>query len=1494
MSRHSSISSYYQPSSRSASPGPSPTQSTHGAHMYSHQQSTSGTGASPYSQLYPYQQQHQQHQGQHQQQQQQQQQQHPPPPPRNQKADQILQNFYVKVIQIVLLARVTHPDPLANQPVRKGSLRGAPLVKKTSKWFNLELEDLEIYKDDAKFWRAAAITESPPMMVVELFLDTSEMSPNQVLVLIDENNQKNRIDIHGNGNSGLGSLHPYHRQQHQKTRKNILIESWSLTLGNTLPEPVPEPPVVYKKSIIFFRSLYAYMRLLPAYQLYRRLRKQNHSLKIGFRVSRGHQTPEDSILRSDHDIGIEVPLVEGETRPMITEYRFGQVETPVGSFSLNVTYRSNVDFHVDESETLLSSRFIDMDENYFKPTVAAHSHSQESIRSLRQYASEAGTGSTRRSLASQLTRRPSQENSGLSFSENLGPTPALRPRRNSAQSLKQHDQPQHQYQQHQPQYPHRSGEFSSSQSSLSSIGTRMSRRGSSGAPIGGGAGAAAAAAAAAGGVGVGGFYHESPQYSQLQHPSSVGTPPFSVGQTGGGYAAVAKHHVDPIMESPPFKLGTSHTEASTAAAGGAGAGAPRRPLSAVFSPFKSPSLSSSPSPSYLEAIPQPSGSSSRPASIHLHRSPSSSSMNRYPLSQGSNVPTSKQQQQQQQQAQQYQQQAQQPGSYGSGGGATGTSLTTTGGAFVPGEISSNLLSTSVKSNASSASIPRVTSSFGHRHDSTGRRASSESLPPGRSHHRNSIVGTSSLFQFTQDEEDDVSAFVRMLDSPEPLKLFGKLSTFGSKAFAAGSGGSSGSDAGSGGGESSMMGSAHRSKTTLDRFQKLKHMNSNLSESMSASQTLGRQQQQSEETSAGVGGSSTGGPKKPLVVDIAAAAAMDPTSSAPSTTTNVPASSSLGRYSQAVNTHQPGTPSPLHAQIPIRSRDVDDMIVPRGRERRTSTSSNLSVAGGSSPHASHSSSRLRSSEGRHSRTVSEQSGVMPTTLGPEDAATAGGSRAITTSEATTLSRPQPIVNKRHSLTSVAGGGGSGTGLSHIGSTTSSASSRSPGSTALIMDEIRRGTRSPFRHGSLDQERDAVGSMERAMAKVQLRERERASGLSKSPGAGAMLGASPSSSTTPAITMTATAYGSYPEEGRGVQHHDHQYHMHPQAYSSATGSGRRSVSESTAAAIKSTSVARSGSPTGVTSGSSRSRKVSTSSRRYGRGGRGEEEEDEDEDDGRKRRQAEEEDEDDEDDEYDESLRTANNTVNDDDDMLFIMSELSPGASGAAATGRSHQGGVDSAEILSSRGGYDLGTGSGGYGSGASSMASSRGHPGGLAGSGLVSSVSSSRRNSRYGVGGGAGGSTGAAAGAEGQPSMAALLLGTTSRGQHGSSASVSSASSSSASSPRLMPIGGGAVLYGPSATPLEHPITMLGSSRRSSTVAAAATTTTTGSSRHPSPTLGAGGSGSPASISRPGSVVGGGAFLARPASRSGAGDIGGAFALGGSAFGPTPPPPPPSSS
>ncbi|KAF9351162.1 autophagy protein 13 [Mortierella sp. AD094] len=712
MSRHSSNSSYYQSSSRPESPAPFAASSS----SASASAPASNQQHSQYSQQQQQQQQHQHHQ-QHYQHHQQQlsvpQQQQPPPPPRNQKADQILQNFYVKVIQIVVLARVTHPDPHAAITPKKGSLRGAPLIKKTSKWFNLELEDLDIYKEDAKFWRAAAITDSPPPMLVELLLDTSELSPNQMLVLVDDNNRKNKIDITGPSSTASTPL------GQGRTRRNIILESWSLTLSNNPPDPAPEPPVVYKKSIIFFRSLFAYMRLLPAYQLYRRLRKQNYPLKIGFRISRGHM-PDESMFR-DSEIGIEVPLIEGETRSMLSEYRFGQVETPIG----------NCEFHVDESEAVLNSRFIDMDENYFTPTIVTHS--QESETSMRRPSMD---GNILRKSSTSMTRRPSSDvYASGNYPDNFNQIPTLRPRRNSAQSLQQ-----------------RSGENSSSQSSVSSLGTRMSRRGSSGAP---------------GGL-----------LTPIEH--NAGTPPFSL--TQGGHALVAKHYVDPITESPPFKLGSSQSGLLGAASKSSGGGG--------------------------------------------------------------------------------------------GGGAFATNF-----AGTPSSIpNAGILSTSAKSNTSSTSAPRVTSSFGHRHDSSGRRSSSESLPPGRGN-RTSIIGSS-----LTPNDDDVNAFVQMLATPEPLKMFGKA-------------GGSGIGQSFGSGDSSLSGSTMKNKSALDRFQQLKQSYANLSESMSASQLMSKDQQQSDNMEPL---SSTTGHthRRSNLSDMG-----------PSSPTSLP-------FATGTVTNPP-TPSPLHTEIPVR-------------------------------------------------------------------------------------------------------------------------------------------------------------------------------------------------------------------------------------------------------------------------------------------------------------------------------------------------------------------------------------------------------------------------------------------------------------------------------------------------------------------------------------------------------------------------------------------------
>ncbi|CAB4432415.1 unnamed protein product [Rhizophagus irregularis] len=246
----------------------------------------------------------------------------PPYYPRQSKADQIVQNFYTKVAQIITQARLIQYDSLSsgNIPLNTNlTLNPRQASKRPNKWFNLEIWDSDdVYKEDLKDWRHTATSTGlpPDPMTIEFFLDTSELPKNKILVITDEIRRR-KVDVHDSNEDG-------------KT-KNILLESWQLTLSHPSTDPPPDLPVVYKKSIAFF-----------------------------------------------HDIGIDVPIIEGETN-VSSQFTFGPIDTPLGSLSLKAKYRTNCEFYIDESEEeMISANFmVDFDEQFFTPTVVKYYQEQE-------------------------------------------------------------------------------------------------------------------------------------------------------------------------------------------------------------------------------------------------------------------------------------------------------------------------------------------------------------------------------------------------------------------------------------------------------------------------------------------------------------------------------------------------------------------------------------------------------------------------------------------------------------------------------------------------------------------------------------------------------------------------------------------------------------------------------------------------------------------------------------------------------------------------------------------------------------------------------------------------------------------------------------------------------------------------------------------------------------------------------------------------------------
>lgn len=154
----------------------------------------------------------------------------------------------------------------------------------------------------------------------------------------------------------------------KRSNTQLILERWRVELKGTIPEDLEEfgplLPTVYKKAIIFIRSIYTTTGLLPAWKLARNSKSQvsHPALQIKCRVG-------ISETRSSGFDGLRSPLYEGRG-DVSTDYMFGLLEVPVGRFYASVSYRNNCNFTVVETESLLSSRIgLAISDDMFKPSL---------------------------------------------------------------------------------------------------------------------------------------------------------------------------------------------------------------------------------------------------------------------------------------------------------------------------------------------------------------------------------------------------------------------------------------------------------------------------------------------------------------------------------------------------------------------------------------------------------------------------------------------------------------------------------------------------------------------------------------------------------------------------------------------------------------------------------------------------------------------------------------------------------------------------------------------------------------------------------------------------------------------------------------------------------------------------------------------------------------------------------------------------------------------
>ncbi|KAL1982098.1 hypothetical protein VTN96DRAFT_1753 [Rasamsonia emersonii] len=267
------------------------------------------------------------------------------------KLNQIISNYHTKAALIILHSRVDLPPVYS-----KGS--DTPRV---NRWFNVELDETDVLRDSLRRWRTCDATDNrPPPMIIETFLDANELTNNQSLVILDDNGKRwDVVEALAASQDAAASSNP----------NEVILERWRVELGEPSGKPPPDLaailPTVYKKSIVLFRSLFTYSKFLPAWKLAKRNGKMRASpaLKIKYRIREASAADQGS--GADN---LTIPL-HGGTGKVVETYSFGTTESPAGPFSVQVTYRISCDFRVDDSEALLSSRFMGADDDFFRPSL---------------------------------------------------------------------------------------------------------------------------------------------------------------------------------------------------------------------------------------------------------------------------------------------------------------------------------------------------------------------------------------------------------------------------------------------------------------------------------------------------------------------------------------------------------------------------------------------------------------------------------------------------------------------------------------------------------------------------------------------------------------------------------------------------------------------------------------------------------------------------------------------------------------------------------------------------------------------------------------------------------------------------------------------------------------------------------------------------------------------------------------------------------------------
>ncbi|KAG0472607.1 hypothetical protein HPP92_014464 [Vanilla planifolia] len=230
------------------------------------------------------------------------------------RTEQIISQFFLKILQAVLAARIPHIFRSSKRTADEGGVGTASAVacfRRRDRWFNLSLGEIPAALETLGLWHHGVMEP----MVVDIILSPLEAAESEAVI------ERWTIQCEPPPPWTAGMISPNRGDG----------------AGGSSSSSSPLYRRTYKKSILLLRTVYSLLRFLPAYRLFRLLCSSNQSYNydISYRVS-----------------SFAEPFSREEEKSFKLQ-NFTPVETLFGLLSVSVLYRPTLlDFNLEISTLL--------------------------------------------------------------------------------------------------------------------------------------------------------------------------------------------------------------------------------------------------------------------------------------------------------------------------------------------------------------------------------------------------------------------------------------------------------------------------------------------------------------------------------------------------------------------------------------------------------------------------------------------------------------------------------------------------------------------------------------------------------------------------------------------------------------------------------------------------------------------------------------------------------------------------------------------------------------------------------------------------------------------------------------------------------------------------------------------------------------------------------------------------------------------------------------